>query len=404
MTSCSMSCSRPPTLRLSVCRVALASLLALFLIASVVPSASAGSNTWTRIGLAGKGIDVVAVAPTNPNLLIATVETDGNAKMYRSADRGKTWRPVTGLPANFADGYRALKFDPQNANIVYVFGMAGLMRSDDGGKTWTRLSKGKVGGFAIDAKTPSTIYLCGSEEESTAVMRSTDRGRTWRQIGQSDVDFSPVGPDSSVVAVDPSDPNLLVVSGVIYQSTDGGTTWKRVPPPSGVAPPTLISVAFSRDGRALFGLEASSASVLRSLDDGLTWQTVLSGPISYLLPNPRNAAEIFAIGPGGRTIFRSTDAGTTFSGPLPPPADDGTPSHDDGNPFFALDQAEPQTLYGPTRDGVWAYTFGEAPVSPAETLPKTGSPDASILGIIAVLAVQLSLIGLRLRVARTARQ
>jgi len=124
MASRSIICSRCQFARWSVCRIALATLLALLMVASAVPSASAGSNAWTRLASAEKKVVGVTVAPSDPNLLLIRTP-DG---LLRSSDRGRTWTLVgPRLGRMMGDGQEGywdpwsanLWLDPQDPQIVY---------------------------------------------------------------------------------------------------------------------------------------------------------------------------------------------------------------------------------------------------------------------------------------------
>jgi photosystem II stability/assembly factor-like uncharacterized protein len=101
----------------------------------------------------------------------------------RSRDAGVTWESVA--LAGEAD-FHALTAHHANPDLLYAFDVAidpGLMRSDDGGRTWERVEDGdallRVGGAdALDVH-PSdpSIVLAGTP---AGLLRSDDGGRSWR--------------------------------------------------------------------------------------------------------------------------------------------------------------------------------------------------------------------------------
>ena len=153
----------------------------------------------------------------------------------------------------------------------------GVFRSDNGGDTWQRLAAcadlgscspyfnvphaSRSGGF-FDLKMASngSLYasLCVTECESTSILRSTDGGKTWSQLDlsstldtwlkankgtgayfQRDTKFP--GLSGLRIAVSATDPNILLAGGgIVYfdskkqllnsswviRSSDGGDTWE----------------------------------------------------------------------------------------------------------------------------------------------------------------------------------
>src|SRR5262249_38284658 len=122
------------------------------------------------------------------------------------------------------------------------------------------------------------------------ILRSTDGGETWTpqssgtQVGLGDVSF-----------VD-ANTGTAVGGQTILRTTDGGETWKRhsipaIPPPmgcSGLGPPALTGVSFAN---ADLGLAVgicpagpypyTNHLVFRTTDGGDTWTQVVGGyPIS----------------------------------------------------------------------------------------------------------------------------
>jgi photosystem II stability/assembly factor-like uncharacterized protein len=372
---------------LQLARATLAiSLVLLVATLAFAPPASAGSDSWTRLGLTGKSLMAVGASPVDPNLLLAT---DGSA-VYRSADRGKTWATVVESISR-SDSINRFVFDPRDPGIAYAVGTR-LYESKDGGKTWaeTDLPSMSIFGFALDPRSPGTLYIGnnGTPPGPAAIVKSVDSGKTWQPTDLK-VDAAaankPGGQDTPlvfVVAVDPTDSSYLVAVGLgkgdraaHYRSADGGKTWQQVSPSAGQTLPLASQLAFAADGAVLF---AAGRDVSRSLDRGQTWQTALSRTGGFLraLPNPSNAAEVFAWASSDQpsaasTVYRSADKGATFS-PFAVPSG-GKGLHD-----LAFDRASPQTLYAATEDGVWAYTL-EKSAAATPTAVATATPTSPLV-------------------------
>jgi photosystem II stability/assembly factor-like uncharacterized protein len=107
-----------------------------------------GGATWTEVKGGGfpettKGRISMVIAPSNPNVVYASVEADsirGAAPQrllngtYRSADGGRTWRwmsTINNRPFYFSQ----IRVDPKDENRVYRMAVDFIF-SDDGGYSW----------------------------------------------------------------------------------------------------------------------------------------------------------------------------------------------------------------------------------------------------------------------------
>ncbi|SIO01402.1 Uncharacterized protein SAMN05444394_2898 [Algoriphagus halophilus] len=111
-----------------------------------------GGETWRKITKGLPGADQglgrigVGIAPSNSNIMFATVDARDNGGIYKSVDGGESWslihqdRRLWGRGGDFAE----IKVHPKDPNRVYVANIASYT-SADGGKTWSSL-KGAPGG------------------------------------------------------------------------------------------------------------------------------------------------------------------------------------------------------------------------------------------------------------------
>ncbi len=90
----------------------------------------------------------------------------------------------------------AIAVDSSNPKRVFVGGaVGGVWGTTDGGTTWTPLTDDQVtlsiGSIAIDPTNPQIIYVGTGEEDylnsyyGAGILKSTDGGSTWTQLGQS---------------------------------------------------------------------------------------------------------------------------------------------------------------------------------------------------------------------------
>jgi photosystem II stability/assembly factor-like uncharacterized protein len=193
-----------------------------------------GGMHWSKILDQGSeiGISDLAISSGNPQLLFAGAwhthrppwstyaPIDGpGGGLYRSQDAGKTWSRLNGNGLPDGDWGRVGVDVAPDGKRVYALiqaKKAGLYRSDDGGDTWTlenadaRLT-GRAWYFnsiTIDPHDRDAIYI-----PNVALYRSEDGGKTI-----SIVRGAPGGDDYHQIWIDPKNPASMVLG------TDQGTT------------------------------------------------------------------------------------------------------------------------------------------------------------------------------------
>jgi len=145
-----------------------------------------GGNTWRQLtkGLPtfeqGLGRIGIAVAPSDPNTVYATVDAPQLGGIYRSDDAGESWRRVGTDRRAWARGsdFAEIDVDPRNKEIVYTSAVAAY-KSTDGGKTFTTF-KGAPGGddyhtLWINPENPQIMLLATDQ----GAVISVNGGDTW---------------------------------------------------------------------------------------------------------------------------------------------------------------------------------------------------------------------------------
>ena len=247
-------------------------------------------------------------------------------------------------PDNVAGRTRAIAVDPGNPQRLWVGAVSGgLWRSDNGGTTWTQTddwwSNLSVGCVTLDPHDPSVMYVGTGEGHwslahlarsvmhfvrGAGVMKSSDGGVTWTQLAAT------AGwQHTTRLVVSPSDPNVLLASrrpGGLARSSDGGQTWTDVTP-SLFVDPFSYQVAFDPNdsSRAVAHLApgaVTSHAVVHSSDGGVTWQLAASGlsgvagessriELCYARSVP---GMVYAsTGAGGGKVWRSIDGGQNWT-------------------------------------------------------------------------------------------
>jgi photosystem II stability/assembly factor-like uncharacterized protein len=209
---------------------------------------------------------------------------------------------------------------------------------------------GRVTDLAVDPLAPNTVYAAAA---SGGIWKSTDTGSVFKAAW-------PVAFNQAVGALavtsagtlyagtgesNPGGGSLTFGGKGVYISTDGGTTWT----PRGLAGSERISrIAIDPADETRVFVAATGPlfspggerGVYRSTDAGATWSLVLPGDnattgASDVHIDPLNPSRVYAVmwdhlrepalrryGGPGSGIYRSTDGGTTWArlaGGLPPP-------------------------------------------------------------------------------------
>jgi photosystem II stability/assembly factor-like uncharacterized protein len=152
-----------------------------------------GGTTWKKSqeGLPKRDLGriALAVAPSQPGVLYATVEAKDETALYRSQDSGASFAPVaksravTGRPFYFS----RLVADPKDPNRVYKMGFQASI-SEDGGKTFSALGGGGPLGGSYHGDTHDLWINPARTDElilgtDGGVYISDDRGTHWRFVG-----------------------------------------------------------------------------------------------------------------------------------------------------------------------------------------------------------------------------
>src|SRR5215475_7574471 len=237
---------------------------------------------WRFVGptnIGGRVVDI-AVDPVAADTIYVAAATGG---VWKSIDRGARFTSI--WPAANPQSMGALvmtasgtlfagtgEANPGGGSIMY--GGGGIFRSVDGGATWQRVglaNSGAIGRLVIDPTDPQRIFAAVTGRlynpgGQRGVYESTDGGSTWRRVlagdnsttGAVDLAIDPTNPNRVFAAMwdHLREPDLRTYGGVgsgVYRSTDGGTTWLRLtnglPPPSATIGRIGVAVAPSNPQR-----------------------------------------------------------------------------------------------------------------------------------------------------------
>ncbi len=290
---------------------------------------------------------------------------------------GVVWTPIGPTPL-LSDGgatptklngrVNSIALNPNNANVIYQGSAGGgVWRSINGGKTWTPLTDqqaslgtGKPTALTIDPNNTDTLYVGTSQESelgvnqiqnlSKGILKSTDGGGSWIvlgsgfPVGNSGNATNFYGDDVNAIIVEPANSSKLYLGALsgLYRSSDAGRNWTRG---SGAGVNgnirSLVSDKTSSVANRILYAGVSGLGVVRSLDGGQTWKSILTsattvvntaltttGSITSVIvalappaatPNPAGVQVIYVCldvaggVPNPVPIFLSTDQGTNWT-------------------------------------------------------------------------------------------
>jgi photosystem II stability/assembly factor-like uncharacterized protein len=281
-----------------------------------------GGTHWTKVLDQGPdiGISDLAIATENSKLLFATTwrshrppwstyaPLDGpGSGLFRSQDGGQSWSRLTknGLPEG--DWGRAAVAVSPNGKRVYAIisasKKAGLYRSDDGGDTWTLQNEDRrlisrawyFGNITIDPNNPDVFYV-----PNVALYRSEDGGKTI-----SVVRGAPGGDDYHQIWVDPKDSSRMILGtdqGTTI-SIDYGRTWSSwYNQPTGQFYHVITDDQFPY---TVYGTQqdSGSAAVRSRTDSGQItprdWFPASGSESGYIAPDPKDSNILYVSGTYG---------------------------------------------------------------------------------------------------------
>ncbi|WP_422733349.1 WD40/YVTN/BNR-like repeat-containing protein [Micromonospora sp. WMMD558] len=216
--------------------------------------------TWERVGLADShAIARFAIDPGNEDRIFAAASGNlfvpgGERGVYLTEDGGDNWRQVL-APPNATTGATEVLIDPSNPARVYAamwdhlrepnqrtYGGPGssLWRSDDGGRTWARMTTGLPTdadqgrwGLALAPSNPKRLYAYVGTALGPfrAFYRSDDGGDTWTQtpVTAGQASQSTFSWWFGKLFVDPAEQNHVFLMGVnLMRSTNGAQSFSPV--------------------------------------------------------------------------------------------------------------------------------------------------------------------------------
>jgi photosystem II stability/assembly factor-like uncharacterized protein len=307
---------------------------------------------WRGIGpLRGGRTRGITGVPSQPNVFYIGVCNGG---VWKTNDYGRTWKPVFDDQPTGSIG--AVAVAPSDPNIIYVASGEGLHRPDlsvgdgvyrslDGGKTWQHVGmhdSQQLPQIAVDPRNPQKLYVAAAGHPygpnfERGVYRSVDGGQYFQPVLQKDDNVG-----ASDVLFDPSNSNIVYATlwearegpwengswngngGGIYKSTNDGFNWEQL---GGGLPKDIfqshIAISASNPKRLIASVayKPGNVGLFRSDDAGATWTQITTdtrpagriggGDLPVPMIDPKNQDIIYSV---STVTWKSTDGGKTWTG------------------------------------------------------------------------------------------
>jgi photosystem II stability/assembly factor-like uncharacterized protein len=294
------------------------------------PTDDAGLWTWEWLGPGNIGgrIKAIAIKPTNPGVIFIGSASGG---IWKSVNGGGFWTPVNDFLPNLC--VTSIIYDPVQTNIMYastgegVGGWdgipgAGIFKSVNGGSTWTQLPSTNnpwftwVNHLAHHPTVSGVLFAVTSPQSKNSngiIYKSTDSGTTWDTLyGSSSRKLQ--------VVISPHNPSRVLVgteSGLLG-TTDGSNFTPYTPSNSSNG---RVQAAFcpSDSNRVYASVNNNGGELYRSDDKGSTWTLTNTGSnylgtqggfMNAIWADPVNSDRVIV---GGLDLYRSVDSGVVMN-------------------------------------------------------------------------------------------
>jgi photosystem II stability/assembly factor-like uncharacterized protein len=419
-----------------------------------------GGESWTLpASVIATEFYKILVNPSDPQDVLAATNA---GLLHSTAGQNGPWKEVIHSASTGQTGYgdvTDLVRDPTDASIVYAvtwdrrlwcirqrcgidtsFATPTFMKSTDGGLTFSPSSTGLPAStvsarvnrmaIAIAPSSPQTLYLATSildnatGNEDSHIYKTTDGAATWTETalrGSKDFGVSAYlgtqGWYDNVIAVSPSDPDVVLAGGVgIIKTMDGGGSWTRTltnvhvdqhelrydanstlwiandggiftsadnssgtPHNTGLVTRQFYDIAVDpANPSRVYGGQQDNGTIMRGDAGGTTWTTFSGGDGFACAVNPALPAVVYSTVQFG-VVLRTVTAGSinrTLQRTPPYESFETTPFYS----IVMVDPKQPTTLYT-VSNRIWKSTTAGDGWQPLPSVLADGQPlptDASI--------------------------
>ena len=209
-----------------------------------------GTGPKWQPGAGGMCLHTIILDPKNAQRMWIAISAAG---AFRTDDGGATWKPINkGLYSQYIPNPTAevghcvhhVAMNPKRPGVLFMQKHWHVMRSDDAGDNWTKISGNLPTdfGFAIDvhAHEPETIYVVPIKSDAEhfvhegklRVYRSRSGGNEWegltKGLPQKDCYLNVLRDAMAVDTLDKCGIYFGTTGGQVYASADAGDSWNAI--------------------------------------------------------------------------------------------------------------------------------------------------------------------------------
>jgi len=331
----------------------------------VYKSVDAG-RTWRHVGLEDtRHISRIAVDPQNADVVYVAAlghvyAPNEQRGVYKSTDGGMHWTRV--LDQGPEIGVSDLAICSGNPQLLFAGTWhtwrppwstyapidrpgGGLYRSQDAGKTWSRLSgtglpEGDWGRVGVDVASDGKRVYALIQAKRAGLYRSDDGGNTWT-LANDDPRLTSRAWYFNSITIDPHNPDVLYVPNVsLYRSENGGKTISIVRGAPGGDDYHQIWIDPRNSSTMVLGTDQGTTI---SLDRGQSWSTWYNQPtaqIYHVITDNQFPYVVYGTqqDSGSAAVLSRTDHGQITPR-------DWFPAGPSESGYMALDPADPNIIY-----------------------------------------------------------
>jgi photosystem II stability/assembly factor-like uncharacterized protein len=236
-----------------------------------------------------------------------------------ASNQGKFWQQLR-VPKSFRrDSYMVVSPNYHSDKTVYLVTLPGkILKSTNGGKKFTNV--GEIGtqaafipSFAISPNfaADQTLYMGNF---SGGIYKSVDAGATWQTINNG----LSVKDNYAKLAISPNyqtDQTLLAgTSQGLLISQDAGTSWRKLPGAAYGGDSYIENIAISPNYQSdlTFLISVRGKGLFKTVDAGTTFTQIgdyVTGPIQF---SPAYAVDQTIFSSSGTELYKSTNGGDTW--------------------------------------------------------------------------------------------
>lgn len=299
-----------------------------------------GGTTWTNVGTVlnynPNPIDIFVLDALNV-FILNNGTGNGNTRVYHTANGGQTWQDNNYIPnihwstaicftsaqtGHVADLWgscrktvdRAANWITLPNNIgatsgqtifaldsAHIWQTGGVYqnRTTDGGQTWIHSVTNTGTTFITKLQFASTAVGYGKSDNNNQLCKSTNGGQTWT-FGNT------VGPINDFAFYSPNFGIVAKQNGMLARTTNGGQTWSS---PTLPASSNFEQIACA-DSLHWYGFNLGDELMYRSADAGVTWSPVTAPTLGIGLFAITDSNTIFF--KTTSAVYRSADGGASF--------------------------------------------------------------------------------------------